>query len=106
MQKFKFAVSDGFDPDVDLVKLGIANQTTMLKTETEEIGGFYIFCLFWFSNSILNINAAWKSYILHDFLLGKLVEKTMMRKHGVENINEHFKSFNTICDATQVNFAG
>ncbi|RRT36564.1 hypothetical protein B296_00049579, partial [Ensete ventricosum] len=32
---------------------------------------------------------------------GKLVEKTMMRKYGVENINEHFVSFNTICDATQ-----
>lgn len=26
----------------------------------------------------------------------------MMRKYGVENINEHFISFNTICDATQV----
>jgi hypothetical protein len=25
-----------------------------------------------------------------------------MRKYGVENINDHFISLNTICDATQV----
>ncbi|MBD2258206.1 4-hydroxy-3-methylbut-2-enyl diphosphate reductase [Pseudanabaena sp. FACHB-2040] len=69
MTQFRNAHSEGFDPDRDLESVGIANQTTMLKGETEQIG--------------------------------KLFERTMLKKYGPQALAEHFQSFNTICDATQ-----
>lgn len=37
LAKFKGAYSDGFDPDIHLIAIGIANQTTMMRGETEEV---------------------------------------------------------------------
>jgi 4-hydroxy-3-methylbut-2-enyl diphosphate reductase len=38
MRRFSKAASAGFDPDRDLQRIGLANQTTMLMTESLEIG--------------------------------------------------------------------
>lgn len=69
IEKFGHSCSKDFDPKKDLVSVGLANQTTMLSSESLEIA--------------------------------KLFEKTMMKKYGPENLNDHFKSFDTICNATQ-----
>ncbi|HUP87818.1 MAG TPA: 4-hydroxy-3-methylbut-2-enyl diphosphate reductase [Longimicrobiales bacterium] len=66
---FREKASQDFDPDLDLVRLGVANQTTMLAGES--IG------------------------------IGNEVGKSMARRYGAENVHEHFRSFDTICSATQ-----
>jgi 4-hydroxy-3-methylbut-2-enyl diphosphate reductase len=38
LARFSKSASDGFDPDRDLCRIGLANQTTMLMSESLEIG--------------------------------------------------------------------
>jgi 4-hydroxy-3-methylbut-2-en-1-yl diphosphate reductase len=66
---FRSAVSPGFDPERDLVRVGVANQTTMLSSESLEIAG--------------------------------MLKDALRRRHGADRIDEHFRSFDTICSATQ-----
>jgi 4-hydroxy-3-methylbut-2-enyl diphosphate reductase len=66
---FKDAVSAGFDPDRDLQRIGCANQTTMLSSESLEIG--------------------------------ELFREAMRDRYGDEHLTESFRTFDTICSATQ-----
>ncbi|HTT67302.1 MAG TPA: 4-hydroxy-3-methylbut-2-enyl diphosphate reductase [Gemmatimonadales bacterium] len=67
--RFGAAASPGFDPAHDLERIGIANQTTMLSTESLAIAAE--------------------------------LRRAMTSRHGVGKLGEHFRSFDTICSATQ-----
>jgi 4-hydroxy-3-methylbut-2-enyl diphosphate reductase len=69
LAKFKGAYSEGFDPDVHLNAIGVANQTTMLRGETEEVQ--------------------------------RRLKQAMIQKYGADQVENHFRFFDTICGATQ-----
>jgi 4-hydroxy-3-methylbut-2-enyl diphosphate reductase len=69
LERFAAKSSPGFDPDIDLARIGVANQTTMLASES------------------LAIAAA--------------VGKSLARRYGEDRLADHFRSFDTICSATQ-----
>jgi 4-hydroxy-3-methylbut-2-en-1-yl diphosphate reductase len=69
LEKFKGAYSAGFDPEIHLQAVGVANQTTMLRGETEEVQ--------------------------------RRFKTAMEKKFGAEEIDRHFRFFDTICGATQ-----
>ena len=69
LQGFAHAISPGFDPDTDLVKVGVANQTTMLSNES--------------------------------LAIAQELGASMARHWGDAALPEHFRTFDTICSATQ-----
>ena len=66
---FSHAMSPGFDFERDLLRVGLANQTTMLSGESLAIAGE--------------------------------VRQSMLRRYGEASLAEHFRTFDTICSATQ-----
>ncbi len=69
LETFAKAMSTGFDPERDLQRIGVANQTTMLARESLAIAAE--------------------------------VGKSLERRYGVSHVADHFRSFDTICSATQ-----
>lgn len=71
MNKFKNAMSEGFDPDFDLKSVGIANQTTMLKSETAAIGKL-------FEKTMMKVHdekTFQKSFVAHDTICNATQER-------------------------------
>jgi 4-hydroxy-3-methylbut-2-enyl diphosphate reductase len=69
LARFGHACCEGFDPDRDLTKVGVANQTTMLASETVKIAAEF--------------------------------RQAMIDRYGAENIDAHYRHFDTLCSATQ-----
>jgi 4-hydroxy-3-methylbut-2-enyl diphosphate reductase len=69
LAKYRKAASPGFDPDVYLRRVGVANQTTMLAKES--------------------------------LAIGEEVGNAILRARGAEARASDFRTFDTICSATQ-----
>lgn len=69
VERFAHAASPNFDPDRDLRRIGVANQTTMLARES--------------------------------LAIGELLGRSMASARGNEYAKENFRTFDTICSATQ-----
>lgn len=69
LELFAGKMSPGFDPDRDLARVGVANQTTMLSGESLAIAAE--------------------------------LRKAMAKRYGDGHLAQHFRTFDTICSATQ-----
>ena len=68
MAKFGHACSDGFDPDLHLQRVGVANQTTMLQSETEELQNLI-------RQAVIDRDGSDESYHVFDTICGATQER-------------------------------
>ncbi|MEM9081326.1 MAG: 4-hydroxy-3-methylbut-2-enyl diphosphate reductase [Verrucomicrobiota bacterium] len=68
LTKFEGATSPGFHPDKHLIQVGVANQTTMLKSETEEIQRRV-------RDAILDRDQSQDNYLVFDTICGATQER-------------------------------
>lgn len=80
MAKFAKAMSQGFDPDQDLDKVGLANQTTMLKGETLAIGKML-------ENTMLNKYGP-TELSKHFYVMETICDATQERQDALYKMNE------------------
>jgi len=68
LEKFAGAFSEGFDPDIHLTRVGVANQTTMLQSETEALQDKI-------KQAVLNRDGDMDSYHMFDTICGATQER-------------------------------
>lgn len=81
MEKFADAHSKGFDPDMHLARVGVANQTTMLQSETEALQEK-------FKQAILDRDGNTENYHVFDTICGATQERQNALFNMLEKVEQ------------------